>query len=487
MKAQNAHARSRLRRLTGVATALAALAIPLSACSDIMDVKDLDVITPGQLNDQTAIPAIHASAIASMRDAIAGYDGQILYSGLLGDEFVAAGTYPTRREVDIRTMNIDNSSLATVTRNLYRARTAAEGATERLTALGADADLIGETQALAGYSYIVFAENYCSGIPFSELTAADTIAGGSPKSTSQVLQMAVARFDSVLNNSAVADNDVINLARVGKARALLDLGHYGEAAAVAAQVPDGFIYLLEHSANSSAEYSGVYAMTWDEGRMSAWSSEGGSGLPYLATLDPRTAALKLPARYSFSGDVALNLPLIYQDRTEAVVLSSGVEAQLILAENALKHGDYPGMLDILNSLRANALDYLAERQPTYSVILDDGGYPSTLPAIDSIPSTPDSATAARNLLFRERGFWLYLSSHRLGDMRRLLRQYGLPENQVYPSGAYAGRNGGMYGSDVSLRLDVDEENNPNYDSVSQCVSTAAGEESIPTVLGPANP
>ena len=36
---------------------------------------------------------------------------------------------------------------------------------------------------------------------------------------------------------------------------------------------------------------------------------------------------------------------------------------------------------------------------------------------------PGTAASRVDMLFRERAFWMYFTAHRLGDMRRLVRQY----------------------------------------------------------------
>ena len=73
-----------------------------------------------------------------------------------------------------------------------------------------------------------------------------------------------------------------------------------------------------------------------------------------------------------------------------------------------------------------------------------------------------SRTALENLLFRERGFWLYATAHRLGDMRRLLSApYNRPFNTVFPVGEYF-KGGGNYGTDANLPVPFDERNNPNF-------------------------
>ena len=64
------------------------------------------------------------------------------------------------------------------------------------------------------------------------------------------------------------------------------------------------------------------------------------------------------------------------------------------------------------------------------------------------------------MLFRERAFWMYSTGHRLGDMRRLLRQYGRADSTVYPTGAWF--KGGNYGTAIQMSIPVEEQNNPNF-------------------------
>ena len=80
----------------------------------------------------------------------------------------------------------------------------------------------------------------------------------------------------------------------------------------------------------------------------------------------------------------------------------------------------------------------------------------TLPALAD-PGTDDARV---DLLFRERAFWMYFTSHRIGDLRRLVRQYGRAPETVWPSGNYF--KGGVYGTDQNLPPAQAEKNNPGY-------------------------
>jgi hypothetical protein len=65
---------------------------------------------------------------------------------------------------------------------------------------------------------------------------------------------------------------------------------------------------------------------------------------------------------------------------------------------------------------------------------------------------------ARARQFKERAYDLWLTSHRLGDLRRLVRQYDLSPSTVFPSGEYA--KGGSYGTDMNFPIPVDAQFNP---------------------------
>ena len=65
-----------------------------------------------------------------------------------------------------------------------------------------------------------------------------------------------------------------------------------------------------------------------------------------------------------------------------------------------------------------------------------------------------------DLMFRERAFWTFGRGQRLGDLRRLVRQYGRAATAVFPVGPYY--KGGVYGSDVTLPIVDDETYNPKF-------------------------
>ena len=121
-------------------------------------------------------------------------------------------------------------------------------------------------------------------------------------------------------------------------------------------------------------------------------------------------------------------PLKFGNPTTGFIpLSTGVEARLIEAEAALQAGNATAWGWDLNSLRATA--------PSTYLQLDS--------AVDSL--TTDSTAGASpsrqvDVMFRERAFWLYGTGTRLGDMRRLIRQYGRDQSTVYADGPVSNRS-----------------------------------------------
>jgi len=447
----------RILRSTG-ALALGTL-LSATACDtdSLLRVDDPDVVRPVSVSDSTSLAAYLAGAQGDFQVAFSGSgvgnQGQANVSGLFTDEFIQTESFPSRFDVDRRAVQSENGTLAPVFLELSRARASAERAAAQFVHFNAPNDA-GRLDALslAGFAYVLFAENYCSGVPFSTLDASGSITYGQPQTTVQMLQSATAKFDTVLASSG-ASADQVALARVGMARALLDLGRFDDASALAARVPVDFQFAVEHSSNSARQYNGVWELTANEGRWGVADREGGAGLDFASAGDPR-----LPLDDSALGfdNGPSPLQLKYPDRDAPTVLADGIEARLIVAEAQLRRGDLAGMTATLNALRADD-DARAQRTPDKL----PKGTPQDFSALAPL-AVPNGAAAAQDLLFRERAFWLFGTSHRLGDLRRLVRQYGRSAGSVFPSGNYAsnGRTG-TYGTDVNLPIPIDEGNNPN--------------------------
>jgi len=443
-------------RRAGLA-ALTALAMLLATgCStdEVLTVNDPDVVRPEAINDPAALPVYLTSAYS---EVLAGYDGgvyegMINMSGLLSDEFIQTESFPTRFEVDTRNMLVGNSTLVNVFRELSRGRAAADRAASKYVELE-QPNVIGRAEALllSGFAYILFGENYCSGVPFSTLKADQTIEYGAPQATQEIFETAVAKFDTAITVATALSTTkaaaVANAARVGRGRALVNLARFADAATAVTAVPAEFRFELQHSDNTARQNNGVWALSINGGRWGVAEKEGRTGLPFRTASDVRVASRP---RSSNNGNGFDGGPMFeavkYPARTTSVILADGVEAELIKAEAQLRAGNASGFMATLNALRAN------------SAVLTARGYTGSLAGL----TDPGSEVGRQDLLFRERAYWLFLTAHRVGDMRRLIRQYGRGAETVFPTGAYSsnGRTS-IYGTDTSFPIPVEELNNPD--------------------------
>ena len=458
-------------------------AVLLEAGCHILDVTNPDIVMPPSLNGSAALPTIRAGAIGDFAIGYSGSgaqgsggttEGQILLSGMLADELINTETFPDRILADARQPQIESATLQTVFRNLHRARRSAEVAVQKFRQFAdttVDAGL-SEMLSLAGFTYVFFAENYCSGVPFSAVNDDGTFTFGGPLTTQQMLDTAVVRFDQALVAAAALDTsgstaairapkvtlrrNRISLASVGKARALLDEDRIAAADSAVSNVLTSFNYLIQHDLNTTRQQNGVFNGMFKFKRYGVPdSSEGLVGLPWRTVPDPRTPVfrriLNTPTgpkpENGFDGVTPQYNQSRYMDEKASVTLATGAGARLISAEAALQRGASDTMLILLNALRASP--------PTY--FLNAG---ATIPAMTAL-AAPVGSTAAVDLLFTERARWLWLTSHRLGDLRRLERQYGRPDNQVFPTGPYF-KSGLQYGTAVNYPVPIDELNNPNF-------------------------
>ncbi|MBX6331130.1 MAG: hypothetical protein IRY91_04715 [Gemmatimonadaceae bacterium] len=446
------------------ASAALAAALIATACStnEILDVKDPDVATSASTQTEAALGTVLNGAIGDFHAAYGGTgdnnesSGEIGYGGLLSDEIKSSDTFPTRTEIDERHIQLTNGNVATQFLFIERARASADRAALRFATFAPDSAGHALAYSLSGMSMIMLAENWCSGVPISTLTDDGELQFGQPETTKQLLQRAQAMFDSAITVATTAGNDAyLNLARVGKGRALLDQGQFAEAAAAVADVPDDFVYFDFASANTTAENNGLWSFFQNTRRLSVADREGGNGLPYISANDPRVP-VQVTGRAGFDGKTSLDLPLLYPDRTSPIPVATGIEARLIEAEAALQAGTDNTFVAKLNAARAAAV----------ALANSESGGNGTLPAIAAAPATEDAKV---DLLFSERAFDLFLTSHRLGDMRRLVGMYGRDPETVFATGLYF-KDSSPMGTDVNLPVPITEQNNPNF---TQCLNRDA--------------
>jgi hypothetical protein len=428
------------------------LGFSLTACSP-SSLIDVDVPPgtddPRAYNTADGALARYRGLIDKFRLATSGGAGQTLSfipaSGLLSDELNTARTIPNQFAAKVATSIIDSRNVSEESRSpemigatgqtwgaLHQVRIAAMDAIGALRKYAPQSpqDRIGHAFALWGLSEIMLAELYCSGIPLSTIEFEGEVRYANGSTTEEVYTHAVQLMDSAL----VYATDSMSyryLAMVGKGWALLGLKQYEAAAAAVEEVPTDFVYQNLHALNESNANFTFYQQgrSISQGNGSVSDLEGGRGLPYRSANDPRVQVDLMPPDEFDVAAVGYQFRKIAGDAPgrNPVTIASGIEARLIRAEAELAAGS-SAWLTTLNALRAS-----------------EGGVAGLTPLTD--PGTP----AARvDTLFKERAFWLFLTGRRLGDMRRLVRQYGRSVTDVFPQGAYPSINTGAYGSSVNL-------------------------------------
>jgi hypothetical protein len=435
----------------------------LAACdpNTLTSVHDPDTVPPADVNSKAGLPFLFAGAVQTFQVAYSGagdesnngHEGQINMTGLFTDELIDIESFPTRQQVDARNTLASNVSLKGTFADLSAARAAADQASGGYAKFDPTNPIWPRVLDYAGYGYLMFAEYYCDGVPFSTLnTTTGKITYGLPLTRPQIRQIAIAKFDSALTlgaaavtsdaaagNSTVTDSNVIYVARVGLARALVDSNDYADAATVAATVPPSFVYLVENSTNNPIQFNGIWNYNVAGNFFGVGDFDGGTGLDFVSAADPRVLTIDTQQSGAIGFGPDWVEQQIYSQPGSNTILASGLEAQLIIAEAQLKAGNVGGWAGTLNALRTNS------------------GIPA-LTADSTTTATPDMRI---DVMFRERAFWLFLTGHRMEDMRRLVRQYGRTAPSVFPS-VNPTAIGLSYGTNVDFPVSEDEQNNPNF-------------------------
>ncbi len=447
------------------------------------------ILDPGFTESSAGALSAYRGALVYLRDAMGGTTepvasggtsfspGYVAQSGQLSDELrfnIGLQTWsslyltPDHRQYDetfaqFLTWNVDPYMA------LQRLRGQANQAQGLLRDYPPDnhLPLVAHMLAVKGYAAVLLAELYCSGIPLSTVDYKGDFTFRPGSATDSVLTHAVALFDSAIAIVGADSVRIRDLARVGKGRALLQMGKFDEAAQAVAGVPVTYSYALQYSvAGKVPGLFGLPGVTVQQFRAGLiGDGEGENGLLFVTQRDarlPRMAAFTYLAGNSANSSPRQGMIPVVGD-PYGIVLSSGVEAQLIRAEAALRRND-ASWLTLLNELRTHCTD--AATCPTPAP-RGTGGVDSLPPLI--VPQDT-AATAKADILFRERAYWLFLTGHRVGDMRRLIRFYARDPETVFPTGEYD-TNVPFFGNDVNLPVpSLERERNPLY---SGCLNRSA--------------
>jgi len=394
------------------------------------------------------------------QESTTGGETMFLYGGLFGDEYGTGDTFTQRVETDQRALTPQNANITTAFRGLHLPRVSAIQTREALKAFAPLAPTwqYSEMYFVEGYMLNLLTEHFCNGQPISYIV--DGVEQyGAPQSNVETYALAMSKVDSGLaglgSTAGTNETRVRSALQVLRGRIMLNQGNFAGVQAAVSAVPNSYVWFQEHAL--TVRTPGVWSLLNNQRRYLVSNNEGPLQLNFGTASDPRvpvcavgqaacTTAGFTTARPFDSGNTSVpNMlyQLIWPTDASSVALLNGLQARLFEAEALNQTGNFAGALTILNALRAAPQ-----------------GYGRTIAVLTPL-ADPGTATSRRDLIFREKAFWLFGTGHRYGDMRRMMRQYQMTANQVFPNGATWQINRAPgYGNDVVFRTPTAETFNP---------------------------
>ena len=420
----------------------AALLLLGSACKDI---TSLSQENPGTLSVETLYVPANAALLVNgaTGDFECAFSRYVVGSGLFTDELTVAISQSVNFDYDARrlqtnaTYGTNNCSSPTPSSSqqpgiytpLSVARATGDTAVAKLegwtdTQVANRTKLIGQASAYTGYSLTLLGEGMCSA----------ALNLGPELQPPALFAEAVARFGKAISAAGTAnDAATLNLARLGRARAELNLGgaaNLAAAAADAATIPATFVANTSPDAVNARRQNLVFINISQSAFSTVDPSFRNVTVPGGTTQDPRVVVSDL-ARSGTATGSRLFLPAKDATNTSPIRLGSYAEAQLIIADVAAANSDLQGAAAAINRARARTAGL-----PVYTV-----------------PAGATSADLTAQVL-EERRRELFLEGHRLGDLRRTGTAFSPTAGTVYPFG-------GVYGTQSCFPLpDVERINNP---------------------------
>lgn len=391
----------------------------LGACDTFLEVENPAAIEEGSLDDPTVTAQLVNTVVSDFQRM---YTSNARWGSILTDEAVTGHNFFQIQEFDLRIMDQDNSLLDDVYVPVQKARHSGEDLTRRMKASLGDAaatDLdLAKALAYGGYASLVLGETFCEAPvrPDEAALPSDKIIERALPFFDEAIQIATAA--KAAGAKAAAADPILNLARVGAARAYLQLGNKAKAIEHAKAVPASFVAWVNHSDNKDYMQNPFYGATTGSNhnlgvdaafrglndprvRHFAKSRKGHNQLTDLWT--PYQSAV-------FSGWTATTNAGFAKDTK--LRFASGLEARYIVAE--------------AEGLNVANLAFMNERRAVGGQV-----------ALAAITTDAEYAAALRDQ--RRRDF--FLDGHRLGDLRRYKAQYNVDQ---FPSGAHPNDSWGNY-------------------------------------------
>ena len=319
-----------LRRAVGAVSLLALIALPL-ACNQLD--KALTVESPSRLpvkdleKPETAELLVRSSS-TDFKCALGAF---VVAGGLMSGELVDATQTASRWIYDRRVIVPADAQYSTsiceaigVYSPISTARWTADNALHHLEGW-TDAQvpnrqkLLAQAALNAGFSLIMLGEAFCS-------AAVDLSAEQTP---AQLFAQAEDRFTkAIAAATASGDNNLLNAAYVGRARSRIDRNDKTGAAADAARVPIGFVFLSD-GGDVGRQQNRVFEQ--NNKSLAVSVAPAYRNVVYGTAADPRVN-VRNEGRNAQDASTPLYTQQKYAGLGAPLIVASGVEAQLILAE-----------------------------------------------------------------------------------------------------------------------------------------------------------
>ena len=367
----------------GIRTALAILCVAFAGC-------DLGVTNPNIIEADDLDPQADASVLAksAMQDFTEAYHWLVLYPGWFTAEIRSAhiqqfANDANRRAIESDAGNLDQEAWGPIS----AARTSAAEVLGFLEGLDGPEVPLNRLRAsyVAGYSFLAMADVFCEG----------TVNAGPALSREAMLDSAVTHFTRAIDTGAGLSSpeatQLANAARVGRARAHLQVGRTSEALSDAQAVDEGFQYFLNYVSDPVDRRTANPRLGNVLYRKTYFGDKVISVAPAFRELgDPRVGALP-PSEHGIQprdGVTEYWTQTKYMDFDADILLASRLEADYIEAEIA----GTSAMAAMIDERRA------ANGQPSYDGPTDD-------------------ASILEEFLW-QKTLDFYLEGKRMGDFRR---------------------------------------------------------------------
>ena len=434
----------------------------LGACNvkqELLAPQNPGVIDPGSVANTAAADALYVGALGRWKASMngGGNNTEALWNwqALFTDELQSGDTFSQRNDADSRSLQNNDQVLTPIYQAAQQARGRARDAINGLLAFDTSPlgkQHVGEMYLMMGYVEMELGESFCNGIPLGE-----TVNGApvytQPLTDADVFKQALARLDTALTFLTATDAATVTIKQAvfttrgphqGRHRRFCRRGRRSVGDECPDDVPVQLRLHPDHVRQRMVDH-GYEREALHTRRQ-----------PQHLGANPERDSVRAPQRPARQGPQFgragrrqrhdLHRPgELGSRRPDSAAVGRRCASDRGRSQAAGER--HPGMMTILNAFRTSSSR-------------------SAFSSRRRMPRSPPrrSQAAATDLFFREKALWQFERGYRMGDLRRLVRQYGRTQDKVFPTGPF-GRQAtpsGTFGSQVAFPVPNHELNNPNF-------------------------